>query len=244
MLRYFFREKICRPPVKRAVDNLLRERKVLSGPFVGMSYIDRAVGSSWFPKLLGTYEMELAPVIEKLPAMGFDRVVDVGAAEGYYAVGLARMLNLPVTAFEAGNREPLENLVKLNGVEDRVTIRDYCDLGRLQDAIGDGAGTLLVMDIEGGEVSMLDPEFLPALKHCAILVETHDFIIRGANDAVAARFASTHDVEAIPYRRRTAEDFPASIGPFRLFDHRQYLLEYMDERLPGTAWLWMTPKEK
>jgi hypothetical protein len=39
--------------------------KVVTGPFQGMRYIYRSVGSSWFPKVLGTYEKELWPVVEQ-----------------------------------------------------------------------------------------------------------------------------------------------------------------------------------
>jgi hypothetical protein len=66
--------------------------EVTGGPFAGLRYVPRYV--SWsvdlIPKLLGTYEQELHPVIERWLNAGFDTFVDVGSAEGYYAVGLAR----------------------------------------------------------------------------------------------------------------------------------------------------------
>src|SRR5215208_3855790 len=63
--------------------------KVLSGIFAGMRYVRDAVGGQLYPKLLGTYELELVPVIQALNRKRVARIVDVGAAEGYYAVGLA-----------------------------------------------------------------------------------------------------------------------------------------------------------
>src|ERR1035438_908140 len=72
---------------------------VRSGPFAGMRWGNRAVGSMVVPKLVGTYEKELASIIEHLPV--FDLVIDIGAAEGWYAVGLLyRKAARKVVAFE------------------------------------------------------------------------------------------------------------------------------------------------
>lgn len=66
---------------------------VRRGPFAGLRYPSHdAVGSSLWPKLLGSYEAELAPTFEALCATPYRTVVDVGAAEGYYAVGLGLRL--------------------------------------------------------------------------------------------------------------------------------------------------------
>lgn len=42
-------------------------------------------------KLLGTYEQELHPFLQKSRSTRYDCVADVGCAEGYYAVGLGRL---------------------------------------------------------------------------------------------------------------------------------------------------------
>src|SRR5947209_6694984 len=63
---------------------------VNDGPFAGTRYIHGAVGSAYVPKLLGIYERELNARIEHACALKFPLIVDIGAAEGYYAIGLAR----------------------------------------------------------------------------------------------------------------------------------------------------------
>ncbi|MEI9962769.1 MAG: hypothetical protein WDM76_17125 [Limisphaerales bacterium] len=65
-------------------------RQVRSGFFVGMRYGSNSVGSAYLPKLLGIYERELAAQMEGICASRPGLIVDVGAAEGYYAIGLAR----------------------------------------------------------------------------------------------------------------------------------------------------------
>src|SRR4051812_47368421 len=62
---------------------------VASGPFRGMRYTACAAGVA--PKVLGTYERELHDWIVGLSSRGYECVVNVGCAEGYYAVGLARL---------------------------------------------------------------------------------------------------------------------------------------------------------
>src|SRR5438105_426555 len=69
----------------------LRELTVLDGPFRGLRYPSASsLHSGLLPKLLGTYEAELhGPIEHLLKSRTYGAVVDVGAAEGYYAVGFA-----------------------------------------------------------------------------------------------------------------------------------------------------------
>ncbi len=78
---------------------------IAAGPFAGMRYLDASSGSVLGAKLLGCYEAELHGVVREVCAMQPDVVVDVGAAEGYYAAGFARFpANAPrVVAFEASS---------------------------------------------------------------------------------------------------------------------------------------------
>ena len=107
----------------RHLENLTRagtQERVRQGPFAGLRYINRAVGSAFIPKLLGIYERELNGCIEQACAAQFPLIVDVGAAEGYYAIGLARLNpKARVIAFEMEEtgRAALREMAKLNGIE-------------------------------------------------------------------------------------------------------------------------------
>ena len=85
--------------------HLVRQRtdcKVRLGPFAGMRYVSNSIGGAYLPKLLGIYERELTQVMEAACARQPRLIVDIGAAEGYYAVGLAlRNPQATVIAFEA-----------------------------------------------------------------------------------------------------------------------------------------------
>lgn len=74
---------------------------IVAGPFRGMRYIEKAVCSELPPKILGTYEMELHALIESIVARRPSCIIDIGAAEGFYAVGFAtRLPNCMVVAFD------------------------------------------------------------------------------------------------------------------------------------------------
>ena len=63
----------------------------MGGPFKGMRYHGDAMGGAVAPKIKGVYESELAPFFVKRSAIPFQHIIDVGAAEGYYAVGCAML---------------------------------------------------------------------------------------------------------------------------------------------------------
>src|SRR5438552_17735231 len=116
--------------------------RVVAGPFAGLTYVDSARGSSIGPKLLGTYELELRQVVEEIIARGYPLIINIGAGEGYYAVGLAK--RMPATRFicfyaEPSNQEQIQTLAKLNGVEDRIDVRGFCDEAGLSSARGDAS---------------------------------------------------------------------------------------------------------
>jgi 2-polyprenyl-3-methyl-5-hydroxy-6-metoxy-1,4-benzoquinol methylase len=76
-----------------------------SGPFMRMQYLEEATGSVFFAKLLGTYELEINPAVEWIISYEPDLVIDVGCAEGYYAVGLAtRCRSARVIGFDIESR--------------------------------------------------------------------------------------------------------------------------------------------
>jgi hypothetical protein len=177
--------------------------EVSGGPFAGMVYPDLAA-DSLIPKLLGVYERELHGTIEAAVRSGPELVVNVGAADGYYAVGLARRCpSAAVHAFEAdaGRRELLRRVAHANGVE--VRIEGAAEPGRLREL--PPGRMLVVMDCEGCEGPVLEPDRLPRLREATILVELHDFVESGLGDTVTARFAATHDVAVI----RTGAQPPA-----------------------------------
>ena len=64
---------------------IFKDAKVTGGPFQGMEYgKTSSFCSAYYPKILGTYEMELIPVINAFLEKGYCHIVDIGAADGFY----------------------------------------------------------------------------------------------------------------------------------------------------------------
>lgn len=174
---------------------------VQDGPFRGMRLLRQ---SSWgageiSPKLLGSYEADLIPQVLEAVAKGFPQVINVGCAEGYYAVGLARrMPKSRVIAYDLSEmaQAVCRATAELNGVADRVEVRGACTDAALGEDLAGGVPTFMVMDCEGAELQLLDPQKTP-LQHCDILVECHDIFNPAITPALLKRFAETHTVELI-----------------------------------------------
>jgi hypothetical protein len=216
--------------------------RVFSGPFTGMSYIRGVTGSALGPKLLGSYEQELHGVIGEIVAAGFDPVIHVGAAEGYYAVGLlTRMPGGLAWAFESepdGQRQ-LRELAALNGVSERLTVAGTCapaDLARALPA--DGPPPLVVMDVEGAEAELLDPGACPALRRAAILVELHEHLRPGVTDRLLGWYSQTHRVRRIPTVAGNRVALPTPPGLSR----RQNRLLADEMRSARMEWMYLVPR--
>lgn len=201
-------------PDRRALEAVLAAHGgpvVAAGPFAGMRYLR---GTSWgddlVPKLLGSYEAELHGEIERLVARGYRRVVNVGGAEGYYAVGLARRLpGAEVVVFDVDPRARhlCRRLARRNGVSGRVRIAVSCTAAELGALVS--GPTLVVMDCEGCEAGLLRPDLAPGLAGADLVVELHDFLAPGVTEAVTGRFAATHDLVLVATAGRRPGDYPA-----------------------------------
>lgn len=218
--------------------------RVLAGPFAGLQYLPGSVGSVHFAKLLGTYELELRPLVEDLISLAPRIVINVGAGEGYYAVGLAfRLPGARIIAFEtdAGARAMIGQMAGLNNVADRLDIRGHCTGPDLAAALAGDGPVAIVMDVEGAEIELLDPERIPALARAAILVEVHDFAAP-VGEVLRARFSSSHALQETWSRPRQARDLPRPIQLMAMSPWRRQAVNVMDERRPGPMrWFWLQP---
>lgn len=217
---------------------------VMAGPFKGMHYINRSFGSQFFPKLMGTYELELTPVLAQLATVGFDHVVVAGSAEGYYAVGMARWPKVEkVDTFEAQPEAhiALLELAELNQVAAKIEQHGLCDCSQLSMLLQRPKQTLLVVDIEGGESILLDPQMVPALREATLLVEMHECFLPGLGALIESRFAPSHEITRINALARTLDDLPSLISAPPSFLRGAALVALDEGRPPGMYWLLLRP---
>lgn len=223
--------------------NTLRHRDgdvIGSGPFAGMIYDVAASEGGYVPRRLGSYEASLAPVIEKIVARDYPAILDIGCAEGYYAVGLAR--RMPDARILAHDSDPRARalcaaLARVNGVADRVSIAGEIDHAGIDAALPPGA--LILCDIEGDEGALLDPARAPALTRADILVEVHETFRPGLLAELTARFAPSHEITRID-RSLAPDTLPDWAEALSDLDRLLMLWEW---RAGPTPWLWMTARD-
>ena len=223
------------------VGNTIERRdgaRVQHGPFAGMSYGVGSTEGARAARLLGAYEASLAPVIEEIIARAYPLVVDIGSAEGYYAVGLARrMPRARVLARDASEaaQAACRRLAAENGVAERVEVGGLFGHEDFEALEGP---RVVVCDIEGAERELLDPARAPSLARTDILVECHDGMVPGVTNLLASRFAASHAITRIG-RALAPETLPAWLERFSDLDR---LLALWEWRAGPTPWLWMVAK--
>ena len=213
--------------------------RVQSGPFAGMLLgegMPWSQGEARPAKLLGTYESNLHAAIDKAVRRAPQTVVNVGCAEGYYAVGMARLLPAAkVFAFDTDPRarQLCGEAAAINGVADRVKVDAGCSASVLEELAGRPGNPLAIVDCEGGERDLLDPTVVPGLARCDIIVESHDYLLPGTTDLLDRRLSPTHDVEFISQGGRNPSDIA---GLAQWAERDRWLL--VDEDRPETMrWL-------
>lgn len=210
----------------------LHGTKVQSGPFAGMEFIAQSAEGCHIPKLLGCYEEELHPFIQTLPQAGYDTILNIGCAEGYYAVGLKRLL--PQVHMLACDTNPIAQqacitLAQRNGVEIQVSghfqPQDFANYA--------GSKTLVWCDIEGAERELLDPVLAPGLEHMDLLVELHPTAQGHTSIDLPLRFSTTHSVEWLQARGHVPVLPPFLEG----LGHLDQLLAQWEWRSAPTPWI-------
>jgi hypothetical protein len=198
------------------------------------------------PKILGTYEIELHEVFDRLKDRNYVKVVDIGAAEGYYAVG-AMLWNprCSVTAYEENfaYHESIRYLAKVNNVERRLELLGSCNEDSLNNLGEELSHAFVIMDVEGYEKTLLNPQSVPALRTATILVEEHDVFVEGCTDAIIQRFQNSHEISSYRSRARNATEYPLKSGFTHLNFMRSAVIDAIsDGRTEPNGWLLLEPK--
>ena len=215
--------------------------QVAQGPFKELSLNTSLLS----PMLLGTYEQELHDVFHNWFDQKPKNLVCVEAAEGYYAVGMARSdPTLKVIAYELDSyqRSQLGEVIRQNKVSN-VTVLKRCTQESLTNTLQSISSTpYLICDIEGGEVELLDPVQITALKQAVILVEIHEELVNGCEQVIRNRFKDSHNILEIISSNRKPNDFPSNSRVFQTIFSKKTRLSLMDEGRASTMkWLVLEP---
>lgn len=223
-----------------------QELSVLNGPFKGMRYIDASNGSQLLPKLVGSYEEPIHKWVYEIIQKGeYTTIIDVGCAEGYYAVGLALATKSKprILAFDI-DKYALENakrLAEINGVSGTIYFNDKFNSSIVDKIYGANpkTKTLVFMDVEGAELDLLNTIKDPAILRCDVLVELHDCFFPGVTEKIIEYFQKSHYLEIVVDYPWRANNYFLNGKDFNK-ENEQFLF---DEKRP-MAMRWMYAKAK
>ena len=121
--------KLKQISTEKPIKALFPELIVRHGSFKGMIYpAYESHGSSLYPKLLGSYENELVAIIEEICAANYEDIIDVGCAEGFYAVGFAIRTSVSkIHAFDIDEKavQACKKMAEMNHVSERIIFGSY-----------------------------------------------------------------------------------------------------------------------
>jgi hypothetical protein len=141
--------------------------------------------------LFGLYEQEILEVVTSLPSR-YRTLVDIGAADGYYAPGLVksglvdRSICFEITK---SGQEVIAEVAARNGVSDRVKIFGAADaslVAKVQSCSVNFEECVVICDVEGEEFSLFTTEVLSTFRRSVVIIELHPEIAFETHDAVEA----------------------------------------------------------
>ena len=198
------------------------------------------------PMLLGIYEREVLEQLQRIAAMRHT-LVNLGAADGYYGVGLVKNGMFEHSyCFELmpKGRAAIKELATANGLEKRVHVYGAADafLSRVLGSEGVKLGDVVILcDIEGAEFEIFTDNALAALKGTIIIIELHDFLREDGREQLLAlkeRASVWFDLTEILMGGRDFSAFPEC----RRFSDSDRWLMASEGRGELMTWLRLDPK--
>lgn len=186
--------------------------QVQSGPFTGMTLLREQAWAdgALAPMLLGCHEEELHVVLEeeilRLQVMPHPIIVNIGCAEGYYAVGLAKRLP-QATIYAIDVNDKCLELAKKTADANGVSLVIGEELGKIFEC-----SDLIVSDCEGAEVLYLNLDEHPGLRNTTMIVEVHTNINQDTHTILYERFARTHHITCVFEGGRNPNKFDMLVG--------------------------------
>jgi predicted O-methyltransferase YrrM len=184
---------------KSIIHKISPDLQVLNGPFKGLKYPSLDITEATLvPKIVGSYESQLHPILFRVINTPYTDIIDVGSAEGYYAVGFAlQMPNTTIHCFDVNERD-LDFCRKMavhNNVHN-LTYNKLCTPETLSNFDFRGRG-FIFCDCEGCELELFTPEVINKLTNVDALIELHDICNPVISSEITTRFQYTHNIQII-----------------------------------------------
>ena len=156
--------------------------KVAYGKFTGMKLNKNSYWSKndLITQILGVYEQHILEQLIEFSKEKDSILVDIGAADGYFAVGAVYSgLFNKVYAFEI-EKEGRKNLTynsELNSCGSKIYIDIEANNNSLKKIIDNHKKVVILIDIEGEEFKLLNLETINLLSKCNLIIELHPSLV-------------------------------------------------------------------
>jgi len=172
-------------------------KQVYTGPFAGLKIPPDLVSTMKLSEILGLYESCLHPVISSLISRNIENIMVIGGHKGYYPAGLSNLLrpkNMFVYEMDEIYYPRIESWININQLSPYIMGKEATDdiLENFSHPVD-----FLLIDCEGAEISLLQPERFIWQQNSDILVEIHHFYNHKILGDLISRFKNTHDMQII-----------------------------------------------
>ena len=217
--------------------------KVRYGPFVGVQLPKKL---NWAKNdmssiLIGFYEKQVIDWIASRE-IHFSTLIDIGSADGLYLAGILKAgLADTAVGFESSKKGRISSrsILAMNSVPDRAVVMGTANSESLCAVLDSRTSnnhefSLLLCDIEGGEIDLFDSETALRLQKYFIVIELHEWCY--PNDKLIELmelFKTTHEVKFL----RPSGRNPDSISELRKLTDDQRWIICSEGRRESMRWL-------
>lgn len=222
--------------------------KVVYGKFKGMKLNKNSYWSKndLITHILGVYEYHILEQLIKFSKINNSVFIDIGAADGYFAVGGAYSgLFKKVYAFETheeGRKSLIEN-AKSNYCETNVLIKSKANFDSLKDLIDIHKSTVILIDIEGDEFNLLNYQTLKLLSNCNIIIELHPDLVNNGYEKKKDLINFSKSFFNVSIIKREIYN-PNLFEELDQFTDEERLIAFSEGRENNMSWLVLEPKNK
>lgn len=170
----------------RRLERQIGGKVIQYGAFRGMrlSKISGWCKAELASMLLGMYEREVVQYLANLPYRARENFVNVGAAEGYFAIGMLHAeLSVRTICFELSetSRESMRDGSSLTRNGQNLTLFGLADENFLDKVEGvhgfEYDNSVFLIDVEGAELEILTDDGLRRMARANIVIETHAMMV-------------------------------------------------------------------
>ena len=252
IVRIFLR--ILKQPneIQRAKNKVLNKiilehgHQVAYGTFKGMKLSKNTYWSKndIITHILGVYEKHVLKKIIEFSKKGNYPFIDIGTADGYFAIGMAFSETFKkIYAFEIDEegRRSLNRNIENNLCKDKVVVDIEANFETLKDIIDKNKSAVILIDIEGSEFDLLDDNLLQLLSNCYIVCELHPTLSANGfekQNMLINNAKAFFDVSIIQRESYS----PNKFSELNEFTDEERLIAFGEGRNNNMNWLILEPK--